>query len=52
MDSYDHLMLADLRQAATIVAAFIYNTAMRPEKLPRKQLPKPEKFLFEEFLKF
>jgi hypothetical protein len=52
MDTYDHLMLDDLKQAATIVAAFVYNTAMRSEKLPRKQLPKPEKFLFEEFLEF
>jgi hypothetical protein len=50
MDDYSHLQLDDLRQAATILAAFVYNTAMRPEKLPRKALPKPEKFLFEDFL--
>ena len=31
----------DLKQAATIVAAFVYNTAQRDEKLPRKELPKP-----------
>jgi carboxypeptidase Q len=36
MDSYDHLQSEDLKQAATIVAAFIYNAAMRDEKLPRK----------------
>ena len=36
MDSYDHLQAADLMQAATIVAAFVYNAAMRDEKLPRK----------------
>jgi hypothetical protein len=36
MDSYDHLQAADLKQAATIIAAFVYNTAQREEKLPRK----------------
>lgn len=41
MDSYDHLIPADLKQIATIVAAFVYNTAQRDEKLPRKDLPKP-----------
>jgi Zn-dependent M28 family amino/carboxypeptidase len=40
MDSYDHLIAADLTQAATIVAAFVYNAANRNEKLPRKELPK------------
>jgi Zn-dependent M28 family amino/carboxypeptidase len=48
MDNYDHLLIGDLKQAATIIAAFVYNTAMRNEKLPRKPLPKPEKFIFEE----
>jgi carboxypeptidase Q len=47
MDNYDHLLPNDLKQAATIIAAFVYNTAMRTEKLPRKPLPKPEKFLFD-----
>jgi carboxypeptidase Q len=41
MDSYDHLISSDLKQIATIVAAFVYNTAQRDEKLPRKDLPKP-----------
>ncbi len=41
MDSYDHLIADDLKQISTIVAAFVYNTAMRDEKLPRKELPKP-----------
>jgi carboxypeptidase Q len=36
MDSYDHLQEEDLKQAAVIVASFIYNAAMRDEKLPRK----------------
>jgi len=40
-DSYDHLIGADLKQMATIVAAFVYNAAQRVEKLPRKELPKP-----------
>ncbi len=39
MDSYDHLIADDLKQAATIIAAFVYNTAQRDEKLPRKELP-------------
>jgi len=41
MDVYDHLSEADLRQAATIVAAFVYNTANRAEMLPRQPLPAP-----------
>jgi len=36
MDMYDHSSKADLIQSATIMAAFIYNAAMREEKLPRK----------------
>lgn len=40
MDTYDHLIPDDLKQAATIVAAFVYNTAQRDEPLPRKELPK------------
>ncbi|MDB5196483.1 MAG: family metallo-hydrolase [Flaviaesturariibacter sp.] len=41
MDTYDHLVPEDLKQASVIVASFVYNTAMRAEKLPRKELPKP-----------
>lgn len=37
MDVYDHLIEADLKQMATIIAAFVYNTAQRDEKLPRKK---------------
>jgi carboxypeptidase Q len=40
MDVYDHLQEDDLKQAATIVAAFVYDAAMRDEKIPRKELPK------------
>jgi carboxypeptidase Q len=39
MDSYDHLMPEDLKQAATIVASFVYNAAMRDQKIPRKARP-------------
>ena len=41
MDTYDHLVPEDLKQAATVIAAFVYNTAQRDEKIPRKELPKP-----------
>jgi hypothetical protein len=40
MDNFDHLVPEDLKQAATIVAAFVYNSSQRDEKLPRKELPK------------
>jgi carboxypeptidase Q len=36
MDVYDHASRSDLMQSATIMAAFVYNAAMRDEKLPRK----------------
>jgi Zn-dependent M28 family amino/carboxypeptidase len=38
MDVYDHVLEDDLKQAAVIAASFIYNAAMRAEKLPRKPL--------------
>jgi hypothetical protein len=41
MDTYDHLIEADLKFNAAIVAAFVYNAAMSDEKVPRKELPKP-----------
>ncbi len=41
MDSYDHLLGDDLKQIATIVAAFVYNTSERTAKIPRKEMPKP-----------
>lgn len=52
MDNYDHLSIEDLQQAATIVAAFVYNTAMRDEMIPRKPLPKPERFIFDTDIPF
>ena len=41
MDVYDRLQPDDLRQAAVIVASFVYNTAMRDQILPRKPTEKP-----------
>ena len=35
-DVFDRISAEDLKQAATILAAFVYNTAMLDEKLPRK----------------
>lgn len=42
-DTYERLQADDLKQAATIVASIVYNTAMRDKKLPRKPLPEPKK---------
>ena len=39
MDTYDHLIADDLKQAATIVASFVYHTSQRDQKLPRKAMP-------------
>jgi carboxypeptidase Q len=41
MDVYDRLQSDDLRQAAVIVADFVYNAAMRDQMLPRKPIEKP-----------
>jgi carboxypeptidase Q len=43
MDVYDRLQADDLRQAAVIVASFVYNAAMREQKFPRKPIEKPIK---------
>jgi len=39
MDVYDHLVAADLMQAATIIASFTYHSAQRDELIPRKEMP-------------
>jgi hypothetical protein len=39
MDVFDRIQADDMKQAATIMAAFVYQTAMRDEKLPRKPAP-------------
>jgi carboxypeptidase Q len=36
MDTYERLVMADLKQNAVITAAFVYNAAMRNSKLPSK----------------
>ena len=43
MDTYDRIQQADLEQMAIIEAVFAYNAATRPEKLPRKDLPPPQR---------
>ena len=35
-DNYDRIQADDMKQAATIMAAFVYQTAMMDEKIPRK----------------
>ena len=37
-DVFDRIQAEDMKQAAIIMAAFIYNAAMREEKLPRKPM--------------
>jgi Zn-dependent M28 family amino/carboxypeptidase len=46
MDTYDYLRINDLKQAAIIVASFIYQASIRPDMLPRKK-PVREKFAFD-----
>jgi carboxypeptidase Q len=48
LDDYDHLIMDDLKQAAIIVASFVYQTATRADMLPRKPLVK-EPFVFDGF---
>ena len=35
-DVFDRIQADDMKQAATIMAAFVYQTAMMDEKMPRK----------------
>jgi hypothetical protein len=35
---FDRIQSDDLKQAATIMATFVYNAAIRDEKLPRKTI--------------
>ena len=39
-DVFARIQADDLKQAATIMAAFVYNAAMRDEKIPRKPMAK------------
>ena len=42
MDTWDHAVPEDLMQASAVIATLVYQTATRPEMLPRRELPKPE----------
>jgi carboxypeptidase Q len=42
MDTYERVQATDMMRNAVIVASFVYNTANRDEKLPRKPLPRPQ----------
>ena len=46
LDDYDHLMMDDMKQAAIIVASFVYQASTRADMLPRKKLVK-ERFIFD-----
>lgn len=37
-DNYDRIQEGDMKQAATIMAAFVYQSAMMDEKMPRKAM--------------
>jgi Zn-dependent M28 family amino/carboxypeptidase len=41
MDTYERLVMADLKQNAVVTASFVYNAAMRNAKLPGKPVMKP-----------
>ncbi|MDV3467979.1 M20/M25/M40 family metallo-hydrolase [Stenotrophomonas sp. C3(2023)] len=41
LDTWDHAEPEDLKQAAAIVASFVYNAAMREQRFPRKAEPQP-----------
>jgi hypothetical protein len=43
LDVYEHVRTSDLKQAAVIMASFVYNAAMRDEMMPRKPI-RPEEF--------
>src|SRR5438270_10895293 len=42
MDVYERILATDMMHNAAIVASFVYDTANRDEKLPRKPMPKPQ----------
>lgn len=47
LDVYEHIRPEDMKQAAVIMASFVYNAAMRDEMFPRKPIrpddpPKPD----------
>jgi hypothetical protein len=40
MDVFDRIVREDMMQASVVMAAFLYNAAMRPEMIPRKPMPR------------
>ena len=40
LDVYDRLQKTDLMQAAVVLATFVYDAATRPERMPRRPLPR------------
>jgi hypothetical protein len=48
MDDYDHLQMDDLKQAAIIVASFVYQASIRQDMMPRKPVVK-EVFVWDGF---
>jgi len=42
LDTYERLSEPDLKQAAVVMAIFVYNTAQRDAMLPRMPMPHPE----------
>lgn len=40
IDSIDHVVESDLKQASVILAGFLYEAAMADERMPRKPMPK------------
>lgn len=42
MDVYDRIQPGDMMQSSAVIASMVYDTANRPEMLPRKPLPKPQ----------
>ncbi len=47
-DNYEHLQIEDLKQAAIIVASFVYQTSIEKDMMPRKPLVK-EPYVFDGF---
>ena len=41
-DTLDHAVPGDLMQASAVIASVVYQAANRPERLPRRELPKAE----------
>ncbi len=41
MDTYERLLMDDLKHNAIVIASFVYNAAMRDQQLPRKPYTEP-----------